>query len=91
MKKAKFKRLYACSLGNQPTEKRRRHHEKSGASRQGARTLELRAVTALARVCGRGAKARQARSRLADLLASFTEGFDTADLKDAKALLDELE
>jgi DNA-binding winged helix-turn-helix (wHTH) protein/predicted ATPase len=55
------------------------------ASTQGARTLELRATTALARVCGRGTKGRQARARLADLLASFTEGFDTADLKEAAA------
>ena len=59
------------------------------ASRQGARTLELRAMTALARVCGRGAKGRQARARLADLLASFTEGFDTADLQEARRLVAE--
>ena len=56
------------------------------ASRQGARTLELRATTALARVCGRGAKGRQTRARLADLLASFTEGFDTTDLQEARRL-----
>jgi predicted ATPase len=53
------------------------------ASIQGARTLELRTTTALARVCGRGPKGKQARSRLADLRACFTEGFDTADLKEA--------
>ena len=57
------------------------------ASRQGARTLELRAMTTLARVCGRGAKGRQARARLADLLARFTEGFDTTDLQDARRLV----
>jgi DNA-binding winged helix-turn-helix (wHTH) protein/predicted ATPase len=57
------------------------------ASHQGARTLELRAMTALARLCGRGAKGRQARARLAELLASFTEGFDTADLQEARQLI----
>ncbi len=57
------------------------------ARRQGARTLELRATTALARLCGRGAEGRQARARLADLLASFTEGFDTADVREARRLV----
>jgi predicted ATPase len=57
------------------------------ARRQGARTLELRAATTLARLRGRGAKGRQARARLAELLASFVEGFDTADLQDAQRLL----
>jgi len=46
-------------------------------------------MTALARVSGRGAKGRHARSRLADLLASFTEGFDTADLQEARQLVAE--
>ena len=40
-----------------------------------------------ARVCARGAKGRQARARLTRLLASFVEGFDTADLQDAQRLL----
>jgi ATP/maltotriose-dependent transcriptional regulator MalT len=55
------------------------------ARRQGARTLELRAATSLARLSGRGAKG--SRARLAELLASFTEGFDTADLKEARQAL----
>ena len=58
------------------------------ASRQGARTLELRATTALARICG-GANGGQARARLADLLACFTEGFDTLDLQEARRLVGE--
>jgi hypothetical protein len=49
--------------------------------------LELRATTALAHLRGRGANGRQARAKLAELLDSFTEGFDTADLKDARRLL----
>ncbi|HSR57170.1 MAG TPA: AAA family ATPase [Candidatus Binataceae bacterium] len=56
---------------------------------QGSRTLELRSMTALARLC-RGSKAREIRAELAQLFGSFTEGFDTADLKEAKVLLDEL-
>ena len=46
-------------------------------------------MTALARICGGGANDRQARARLADLLACFTEGFDTADLQDARRLVAE--
>jgi DNA-binding winged helix-turn-helix (wHTH) protein/predicted ATPase len=57
------------------------------ARRQGARTLELRAMTALARLRQRGAKGKQTRAQLAELLASFTEGFDTADLQEARRLV----
>jgi adenylate cyclase len=57
------------------------------ANRQGARTLELRATTTLVRLYGRRTKGREARARLADLLASFTEGFDTADLQEARRLV----
>jgi predicted ATPase len=57
---------------------------------QQAKSLELRAATSLARLwCDRGKRA-QARDLLAPVYGWFTEGFDTADLKDAKALLDEL-
>jgi class 3 adenylate cyclase/predicted ATPase len=57
---------------------------------QQAKSLELRAATSLARLwCDQGRRA-QARDLLAPVYAWFTEGFDTADLKDAKALLDEL-
>ena len=55
-----------------------------------ARGFELRATTGLARlVHGRG-DTSAARNMLAPLLAWFTEGFDTRDLKEATALLDEL-
>ena len=47
-------------------------------------------MTALARRCWRGLKRHHIRTELADLVDAFTEGFDTADLKDAKALLQEL-
>jgi adenylate cyclase len=60
------------------------------ARRQGARSLELRAATSLARVvAGRGGR-DAARATLGDVHRRFTEGFDTADLKDAVALLKEL-
>lgn len=59
------------------------------ASRQGARTLELRTMTALARVAGRGAKGGHVRGRLAELLATFTEGFDTLDLQEARRVIEE--
>ena len=57
-------------------------------SRQGA--WELRAATSLARLWRDHGKRQQARDLLAPIYGWFTEGFDTADLKEAKALLDEL-
>ncbi|HVA79463.1 MAG TPA: adenylate/guanylate cyclase domain-containing protein [Candidatus Binataceae bacterium] len=60
------------------------------AKEQGARSFELRATTSLARLL-RGTNRRgEARAMLAEIYNWFTEGFDTADLKDAKKLLDEL-
>ncbi|MBM4270364.1 MAG: hypothetical protein FJ144_27795 [Deltaproteobacteria bacterium] len=59
------------------------------AKRQGARTLELRATMSLARLCGHGAAGSRARVRLAELLASFREGFGTADLREARDLAEE--
>jgi predicted ATPase len=60
------------------------------ARRQKARWCELRATTSLARLLKRQGKRDEARAMLAQIYGWFTEGFDTADLKDAKALLDEL-
>jgi tetratricopeptide (TPR) repeat protein len=59
------------------------------ARRQGARTLELRAVTSLARLVAGDEQARQARERLAVLLAGFDEGFGTPDLDEARRLVEE--
>jgi class 3 adenylate cyclase/tetratricopeptide (TPR) repeat protein len=55
-----------------------------------AKAWELRAAMSLARTLGKRGRAAEARDLLAPLFSGFTEGFDTADLKDAKALLDEL-
>jgi predicted ATPase len=60
------------------------------ARRQEAKTFELRAATSLARLWQRQGKRDAARALLAPVYAWFTEGFDTRDLKDAKALLNAL-
>jgi len=57
---------------------------------QQAKSLELRAATSLARLRSSQGRRREAHDLLAPVHGWFTEGFDTADLKDAKALLDEL-
>jgi hypothetical protein len=56
----------------------------------GSKLLELRATTSLARLLKTQGRHEEGRTMLADVYNWFTEGFDTADLKDAKALLDEL-
>ena len=60
------------------------------ARRQEARSLELRAAMSLSRLRHQQGKRGEAHDLLADVYAWFTEGFDTADLRDAKALLEEL-
>ncbi len=60
------------------------------ARRQSAKSWELRATMSLARLLDRQGKRNEARAMLAEIYGWFIEGFDTADLKDAKALLDEL-
>jgi predicted ATPase len=58
---------------------------------QSAKSLELRATMSLARLLAKQNQRSEARAMLADIYNWFTEGFDTADLKEAKALLDELD
>ena len=60
------------------------------ARNQSAKSLELRATTSLARLLDKQGHRDEARTMLSKIYGWFTEGFDTADLKDAKALLDEL-
>jgi len=60
------------------------------ARSQSTKSLELRAVMSLSRLWQRQGKKDEARQLLADVYGWFTEGFDTADLKTAKALLEEL-
>jgi len=60
------------------------------ARHQAAKSLELRASTSLARLWQRNGKRKEAQQLLGDIYAWFTEGFDTADLKEAASLLEEL-
>ncbi len=57
---------------------------------QSAKSWELRATISLARLLAKQGRRDEARTMLAQIYGWFTEGFDTADLKDAKALLEEL-
>jgi predicted ATPase len=60
------------------------------ARRQQAKSYELRAAMSMARLWRDQNKRDEARDLLAPVYGWFTEGFDTRDLKEAKALLDEL-
>jgi predicted ATPase len=60
------------------------------ARRQSAKSLELRAAMSLSRLWQQQNKGDEARRMLAEIYGWFTEGFDTADLQEAKALLEEL-
>ncbi len=60
------------------------------AGGMGAKASELRTRTSLARLLAKQGRRDEARTMLAEIYNWFTEGFDTADLKDAKVLLDEL-
>ena len=60
------------------------------ARRQEAKSLELRAAMSLARLWQQQGRCAEARDLLAPIYGWFTEGFDTADLQEAKTLLEEL-
>jgi len=60
------------------------------ARRQEAKSLELRAAMSLSRLWQQQGKRDEARELLAPVYGWFTEGFDTADLQEARALLEEL-
>ena len=60
------------------------------ARRQKAKSLELRAAMSLSRLWQQQGKRAEAYELLAPVYSWFTEGFDTADLQEAKALLEEL-
>jgi len=60
------------------------------ARRQQVKSWELRAATSLARLWQQQGKQAEAQALLAPVYGWFTEGFDTVDLQEAKALLEEL-
>jgi len=66
------------------------HHALDIARSQQAKSFELRAATSLARLWQQQGKRIEARELLAPVYGWFTEGFDTTDLQEAKALLDAL-
>src|SRR5271166_2198232 len=74
------------------TEKAEKHFGRAlgVASQQQAKSWELRGSMSLARLWRDQGKVQQARELLAPVYGWFTEGFDTRDLKEAKALLEEL-
>jgi predicted ATPase len=65
-------------------------HSLSVARKQQAKSWELRAAMSMARLWRDQGKREEAHELLAPVYGWFTEGFDTLDLKEAKALLDEL-
>ena len=67
------------------------HQALAVARAQQAKSLELRAATSLARLWQRQGRLEQAHHLLAPIYGWFTEGFNTPDLQDAKALLAALE
>jgi predicted ATPase len=83
--------LLQQSSDNQANAERCFHQAITRAQNQQAKSFELRAATSLARLWQQQGKRDEARQVLGDIYGWFTEGFDTMDLKDAKALLYELE
>ena len=65
------------------------HQALTIAHRQQAKSWELRTAVSLSRLWQQQGKRAEARELLAPIYGWFTEGFDTADLQEAKALLDE--
>src|SRR3990172_8041260 len=78
-------------VGDAPTEAETCFRQAIDIARcQSAKSLELRAVISLSHLLQKQGKKKEARRMLAEIYGWFTEGFDTRDLKEAKALLDEL-
>ena len=86
----KGKLLLASSVNNTDAAETAFAEALSIARAQQAKLLELRAATSLAHLWRDQGSPQQARELLAPVYGWFTEGFDTRDLKDAKALLEEL-
>ena len=81
--------LLVCSAENQVEAEACFHQALAIARQQQAKSLELRAAMSLSCLWQRQGQTEQARQLLAEVYAWFTEGFDTADLQEAKALLEQ--
>jgi predicted ATPase len=82
---------HSAQGGREPHEAERCFQQALGVARQQqAKSLELRATMSLARLWQQQGKRDEARALLAPIYSWFTEGFDTADLQEAKVLLEEL-
>jgi predicted ATPase len=90
MHRLKGELLLSQSKDNYTEAKSCFHKALEVACSQQAKSLELRAATSLARLWRSQGKREEARELLEPVYSWFTEGFDTADLIDAKTLLDEL-
>ena len=90
LQRLKGKFLLQRSADNQREAETCFQHAMTIAQNQGAKAWELRTATSLARLWQHQGKRPQARDLLASVYTWFTEGFDTLDLRDAKALLDAL-
>jgi predicted ATPase len=86
----KGKLLLVLSTDNTPEAEACFHQALDIARRQAAKSLELRAATSLSRMWQQQGKRAEAYELLAPIYNWFTEGFGTADLQEAKALLAEL-
>ena len=86
------RRFYCCARRRRmrPKPKPVSSRASAVARRQQAKSWELRAAMSLARLWQRQGKQDDARALLAPIYGWFTEGFDTADLQEAKALLEDL-
>jgi predicted ATPase len=82
--------LLACSPENHLEAEIYFHQALDIARRQEAKSLELRAATSLSRLWQQQGKRHEACELLAPIYSGFTEGFDRADLRDARELLEEL-
>jgi predicted ATPase len=86
----KGKLLLSLSADHQAEAEACLHQALTVARRQQAKSLELRATTSLSRLWQQQGKRTEAHQLLAQIYGWFTEGFDTPDLQDAKALLEAL-
>jgi predicted ATPase len=87
---ARIKGVLLAALSDIAAAEQALHRAIDNARESRTRSLELRAVTSLARLWHHQGKRQEARNLLAPIYNWFTEGFDTPDLKEAKALLNEL-